>query len=345
MIKAFARPMLRPVFACLFFTVTPAAAQTACDAGETDLPFSLAVSLNNTGDGVTAKSFAEAANAALQGRYCVTLHPDASLSGSDDALFAALKAGDIAFATVPTDTLVSLAPSLAVIDLPFLFDSPQHVIAYLESDAAAPLLADVAKGGLHAFGILATGTRQLVGPTAIQAPGNATGLVFALADPGLQSAAVVAALGASPADLPHDQIAGAMKSGSAQGAEATWHAIDFEYLYQAPAVITESNHGVTAIAVLGSPTVIAALTPDDRKVLEDLMRIELHQQAILAFERSQISRQVVLDDSGMIVTLTADERAAFRTHVAPIMDAARSSLGADLIDAAVAANASVPVHQ
>lgn len=337
--------MLRPVFACLLFTVTPAVARAACDAGEVDLRFSLAASLENTADGATAQSFAEAADAALQGRYCVTLHPDASLFDNGDALFAALKSGEIAFATTPTDALVTVAPSLGLIDLPFLFDSPQHVIAYLESDAAAPLLADVAKGGLHAFGILATGTRQFVGPAALQAPGNATGLVFALADPGLQSAAVVSALGATSADLPHDQIAGAMKSGSAQGAEATWHAIDFEYLYEAPAVITESNHGVTAIAVLGSPTVIAALTPEDRKVLEDLMRIELHQQAILAFERSQISRQVVLDDSGTIVTLTADERAAFRTHVAPIMEAARSSLGADLIDAAVAANASVPDHQ
>jgi C4-dicarboxylate-binding protein DctP len=344
-IQCSVQPVLRPVFACLLLAATPAAAQTACDAGETDLRFSLAVALDGTAEGATAQSFAEAANTALQGRYCVTLHPDASLFGNDDALIAALKSGEVAFAAPPVAALIPLAPSLSLIDLPFLFDSPLHVIAYLESDAAAPLLADVAKGGLHAFGILATGSRQLVGPTALIAAKDSAGLAFAVPAPGPHSADLIAALGATTADIPTDQIAAAMKSGTATGVEATWAVIDFDYLYEAPAVVTETNHGVTAVVVLGSPAVVDALSPEDRTILDDLMRNELHQQAVLAFERSQISRQVVLDDAGTIAALSPDDRAAFRTLVAPVIDTARASLGADLIDAAIAANAAVPVEQ
>jgi C4-dicarboxylate-binding protein DctP len=337
--------MLRPFSTILMIAAAPAVAQTTCDAGETDLRFSLAVSLEDTTEGATAQAFAEAANAALQGRYCVTLHPDASLFGNDDALIAALKSGEVAFAVPPTDALAAIAPTLALIDLPFLFDSPQHVISYVESEAAAPLLADVAEDGLAGYGILVTGTRQLVSQTAISAPKDSSGFAFALADPGVYSAALISVLGAETADLLPEQIPEALKSGAAQGAEADWQAIDFDYLYETPAVVTETNHGVTAIVLLGSSTLIGALSPEDRKIIDDLMRSQLHQQSVLAFERAQISRKVVLDDSGTIVTLTPEERAAFRTLVAPIVDSARTSLGTELIDAAIAANAAVPAQQ
>ena len=346
MTRSLATPALRLVSACFFIAATaPATAEPACDAAEADLRFNLAVSLDDTAEGAVAQGFAQAADTALQGRYCITLHPDAALFGNDAALFAALKSGEVAFAVLPTDALLPLAPTLALIDLPFLFDTPQHVISYLQSGAAAPLLADVADDGMAAFGILATGTRQLVGPTAILAPEDAAGLAFALADPGPQAAALISALGGGAADVPADQMSAALQSGAVQGVAATWHTIDFDYLYAPPAIVTETNHGVTALILVGSSTVIAALSAQDRKVLDDVMQNALHRQSVLAFERAQISRQVVVDDGGRIVPLSADERAAFRTHLAPLLDAARASIGAELIDAAIAANTAMTAQQ
>ncbi len=208
MIKSFSAPVFRCIPASFLIAIaTPVAAQTACDADETDLRFSLAVPLGGTTEGATAQAFAKAGNTALQGRYGITVHPDASLFGNDDALIAALKTGEAGFAAPTAEVLHGTAPNLALIDLLFLFDSPLHVTNYLESAWAARLLADIAKDGLTAYGTVATGTRQLVGPAAIHAPQDSKDFALARVNAGPPSAALISAFGARIVSLTPDERA------------------------------------------------------------------------------------------------------------------------------------------
>ncbi|MDP3264972.1 MAG: TRAP transporter substrate-binding protein DctP [Tabrizicola sp.] len=323
---------LIPSFTLCLATVAPGIARADC-LPDTALIFLIPPEAEAEPEGRAARQFADRANAALAGRHCISLR---SHTASAD-LAAALAAGDASFAALPLATVAEVAPALDVINLPFLFDSPHHALAWAEALPAPSATVDTPAP----LGVLLTGTLQMTAPRALSTPTDVTGLAFAVPSASPVSAATAAALGATavPVDSTAAAFAAALAAGTAQASFATWPVIDFGGLYAAPSVITETNHGVTGAAFLAAPGLIATLSPDDATLLLAVLRQVLHEQTLLAFETDAISRQAITEDGGIVLPLDAAERAAFRATLAPLYAAAAARLGRDAINAAVAANA------
>lgn len=333
--------LLGTVAACLAgLGATSAIAEAACDPGEAELKLSLSVPVEDTAEGDAALHFALTANDHLQGRYCVSVQSDTDLYSDAAALVAALKSGAITFAASPIGLLDGLAPKLEVLGLPFLFDSPAHAIAYLESDALRPIMAEFEDDGLHAHGVMEYGTLQMTAPRALRSPADLAGLAVGVAQSAPATAELMTLLGATTVEGSGESVGAALADGTVQAAEGTWQAIDLGGLYYEPAVVTETNHSMTGAVILSSTAFIDALPAGEYAELVKLLDLMEHRASMLEFERNQVSRQAVLEDGGRVITLSPEELAAFRAAAAPVYDAARGRIGAEIIDAAIAFNAS-----
>ncbi|WP_431299317.1 TRAP transporter substrate-binding protein DctP [Tabrizicola sp. BL-A-41-H6] len=323
---------LIPSLTLCLATVTPAFARADCPA-DTDLIFLIPPEAEAGPEGKAARQFADRANAALAGRHCIGLRSDTASAN----LAAALAAGEASFAALPLTAVAEVAPALDVINLPFLFDSPHHALVWAEGLPAPSASADTPA----LLGVLLTGALQMTAPRALSTPADVAGLTFAVSSASPASADTATALGATavPVDSTPAAFGAALADGTAQGSFASWPVIDFGGLYDAPTVITETNHGITGAAILAAPGLIATLSPDDVTLLLALLRQVLHEQTLLAFETDAMSRQAITEDGGIIIPLDASARAAFRAALAPSYDAAATRLGSDAVNAAVAANA------
>ena len=87
--------------------------------------FSHVVSVN-TPKGWAANEFANRVNKALDGRYVVTVFPNAQLYGDNQAI-EALSAGFIEMAAPSSAKFIGSVPALQLFDMPFLFPSIETV--------------------------------------------------------------------------------------------------------------------------------------------------------------------------------------------------------------------------
>lgn len=317
-----------------------AAAQTSpCDPGEQELRFSLVTAVEGHPKGEAALAFAREVSRKLDGRYCVTVFGNAELYDDDAALYEAMLAGEVAFAAPALDKLDMFTPKLTLFSLPFLFDGPLQALDFLDSDAAAEILADFEDDGFHAFGFWSNGMRQMSASVPIRGVADTAGLKFRASNGTAITAATFEAIGAEAVPLPFSQVYDALKSGEVQGQENTWSNIETMRFHEVQAAVTETNHNYLGYLTMTTTALLDSMTPEDRQAVIDTMRLVTHESNRFSFELNELSRQNILDDGGTIIALTEAEMQEFRDAFRPVFDRFKGEIGAELVDAAVELNA------
>jgi C4-dicarboxylate-binding protein DctP len=69
------------------------------------------------------------------------------------------------------------------------------------------------------------------------------------------------------------------------------------------------------------------------------MRLVSHERNGFAYELNQISKQAIMEDGGVIISLTEEELAKFREAFKPVFDRFKAEVGTELVDQAIAINA------
>ena len=108
--------------------------------------FSHVVSVN-TPKGWAANEFANRVNKALNGRYVVTVFPNAQLYGDNQAI-EALSAGFIEMAAPSSAKFVGSVPALQLFDMPFLFPTIETVHKTVDGPIGDEIRAMFIKRGL-----------------------------------------------------------------------------------------------------------------------------------------------------------------------------------------------------
>ncbi|NJM81208.1 MAG: DctP family TRAP transporter solute-binding subunit [Tabrizicola sp.] len=289
--------------------------------------------------GEAALAFATAINRKFQGKYCVVVYGDSELFKDDYTLFEAMKRGEVTFAAPSVDVLNKFTPKSTLFSLPFLFDSPLHALAFTDSDVAQSILADFADDGFHAFGFWSGGMRQMSATVPIRSVRDAEGLTFRVSSDSPVTAAVYEAMGVKTIEMPFAEVYDALASGKVQGQENTWSNIDTRGFYKVQAAVTETNHNYLGYVTLTTTAFLDSLPEAERKVFVDTMRLVSHERNGFAFELNQLSRQAIIEDGGVIISLSKEELAGFRAAFKPVFDRFKGQIGAELVDQAIAINA------
>lgn len=328
---------LKPA-ALAFLLTVPGVAHAKCDPGEQVVKFSLVTALQGHPKGEAALALAEQVNDQMDGRLCMEVYGSSTLY-DDDAVFDALLAGDVQMAAPSASKFGAYSKELQLFDVPFVFDSALHVMEFLGTEASNKMLATVEDDGFAVLGFWSNGMYQISGTKPIRVPTDAQGLTFRVQSlsPAIQG--LLDAMGAEGISMAFSKVYDALESGEVQGQYNTWSNIQTKGFYLHQAAISETNHGYLGYPVVTSQGFLESLDPETREEFIGIFNLVTHESNRFAFEINQARRQDILDDDGIIIQLSDDEKQSWRDALEPLVDAFRRDVNAELIDAAIEANA------
>jgi tripartite ATP-independent transporter DctP family solute receptor len=278
---------------------------------------------------VAALKFKELTEKYTKGAVTVAIFPDAKL-GDERTLLERMKMGVVDAGVITNGPIINFVPQFGVIDLPFLFRSPEHAYKVLDGPVGDRLFADLEKHGIKGLAWAERGFRNLTNSKRpVNSPADLKGLKIRV----MQNPVYVdsfKALGANAVPMAWTEALTALQQGTVDGQENPLNVIVAFKLDESQKYMAITRHAYAPAPILMSLTTWKKLSPDQQKAVLRAAR-EAAQ-----FERDYDNDNEKkwlkeLEAKGMKVT-TPDPK-PFLAAVKPVYDAYGLKLGKDLIEA------------
>ncbi len=233
------------------------------------IKFTLAHNLAPTSPkGMGATKFAELVTAKSNGRIAVHVAPSEQL-GNENTNMGALRTGTLDFGCLGQGALLSVAPEVASIGLPFLFANLPEAWAALDGPVGQRLGKALEAKNLIFLAWHCNGIRQTTNnKRPITKPDDFKGLKIRTP---LDAATVdmLSAMGATPQQINWGEVYLALQSGVVDGQENPLANIYAGKLYEVQKFITFTNHKYEANGLVMSTAAWGRLSEADRVIVKE----------------------------------------------------------------------------
>lgn len=290
----------------------------------------------DTPKGKGALLFKQLAEERLAGKVKVEVYPNSSLFGDADEL-EALRNNQVQLLAPSLAKFEQYTQQLQVFDLPFLFDDLEAVKRFQRREKSRELLRSMATHNIYGLAYWNNGMKQLSATRALTVPADAAGLAFRI-QPSAILESQFAQIGARSVRLPFSETLGALQAGTVQGAENPWSNIVSQQLGSVQPYITESNHGALSYMLISNSSFWTSMPYQLRVQLEaiiDEVSLVVNREAEALNARD---RQRLVDAGNQIISLTPEQRAAWREAMQPTWKHYEAQIGSDVLRAAQTVN-------
>lgn len=287
-----------------------------------------------------ALKWKELVEARTGGKVRVNLFPAMTL-GSGTQMVEQTQAGALEVSILPTGWVAPLAPSVSVLDLPFLFPSREVLYKVIDGPAGAEILKPLAKVNIEGVGFFESGFKQFTGNFPIREPKDYSGTKIRTM-PAQVIQEQFKAFGATPVTVDFKELYSALQQRVVDGQENPIATIALMRFFEVQKHLTLSDHGFIAYVFMFNKPFLDKQPADVRKILVDAAReAGRFQREIIA--KAEAEQLEMFRKAGVTVTtLTPEQRARFEQASKPVYDWFTAKYGADtlnLIRKEVAANA------
>lgn len=292
---------------------------------------------NNTPKGEAANYFKKLAEERTKGRVKVEVYPNSQLY-KDKEEMEALQMGAVQM----------LAPSLAkfaplgvkefeVFDLPFIFDDYKDLHKVTQGPVGQKLLKKLEPKGIIGLAYWDNGFKVMSANKPIKTPADMKGLKMRI-----QSSKVLdsqmRSVGAIPQVLAFSEVYQALQTGVVDGTENPPSNLYTQKMHEVQKYVTVSNHGYLGYAVLVNKKFWLGLPADIRAALESSMRdATKFANNVAKKDNDQALAAVKKSGRSHIITLTPQERAAWKKAMDKAHKDNMGRIGADVIKEVYAA--------
>lgn len=297
------------------------------------------ITADSTPKGQGALMFKKLVEERLPGKVEVQVYSNSSLYG-DGKEMEALLLGEVQMLAPAPSKLEQYTKQLQLFDLMFLFDDVAAAQRFQQSDKGKALLRSMEGKGITGLAYWLNGMRQLTANKPLVKPSDARGQKFRVQPSDLQ-AAQYSALRAVPRKMAFAEIYQGLQTGVVNAQDNPWSNIYSQKYYEVQKYMTESNHAIGNYLLIANTKFWNGLPADVRDELEqiiDEVTVEVNKQAEVL---NQKAKQGIIDSGkSEIISLTPQQRDAWRNAVRPAWKAFEAQIGTELIEAAQAANQS-----
>ena len=234
---------------------------------------------------VASLKFAELVEQKTEGRLKVDVGGAAQF-GDDAETITNMRLGTIAFSANSQGTTSAVVPEIALLGLPFLFQSLDQAEAVMDGPVGDKIAAAAEAQGLVVLGWWNNGIRETSNSKKpITVPGDLAGMKIRT-PPDPMTVDIFAALGASPTPMAFSELYIALQQGVVDGQENPLINIYSSKLHEVQPFISMTNHKYEATPFLASKMVFDTLSPEDQQVLRDAAK-----------EAGDLNRKMVRDQS------------------------------------------------
>ena len=259
-----------------------------------------------------AKHLAAVIGEKSKGEIEVRVFPNGTLySGDPSAAVKQLGNGSLDMLLLSTSLYATFNPKFTAISIPFLFDDTAQLIAYLNSDLAAELTADLAKVNIRALSYWHRPFRQITNSKRpITSPADMNGLRFRVPNNPLW-VEFFKAMGAAPTPMAFGEVYTALQMNVVDGQENPVNIPVAAKFYEVQKYLSMTGHMADGWVVGINQAKFASLSPDLQKVVTDAARDT--QGWVVKYEDDQAAKDIeFLKSKGVQVnTLTPDQQKQF----------------------------------
>jgi len=187
--------------------------------------------------------------------------------GTEPEVLDKLRKGTLDMGRVSLGVLADTVPSAKLMSLPYLFRSRDHLWSILRGDFGERLEAEVQKSGLVLVMYLDSGTRNFYSKKPLRTRSDFKGLKFRV-QPSPVYKDLITELGGSPAVIPYDKVADALKDGEVDGAENNIVSYVSADHYKYAKFLSLDEHSMVPDVLLMSKKAWARLKPAQQELLK-----------------------------------------------------------------------------
>jgi C4-dicarboxylate-binding protein DctP len=285
----------------------------------------------DTPKGHAADYFKKLAEERTKGRVKVEVYPNSQLY-KDKEEMEALQLGAVQM----------LAPSLAkfaplgvkdfeAFDLPYIFDDYNELHKVTQGPIGASLLKKLEPKGIIGLSYWDNGFKVMSANKPLHKPEDCKGLKLRI-----QSSKVLdsqmRALGAIPQVMAFSEVYQALQTGVVDGTENPPSNLYTQKMHEVQKYVTVSNHGYLGYAVIVNKKFWEGLPADIRTILEGAMKDATKFANDEAKKDNDNSLEAVKKSGkSQIITLTDDEKKAWKKALAKVHQEQADRIGKDLI--------------
>ena len=286
---------------------------------------------NETPKGQAANYLKKLVEERTKGRVKVEVYPNSQLF-KDKEEMEALQMGSVQM----------LAPSLAkfaplgvkefeVFDLPFIFDDYAELHKVTQGPVGAKLLKKLEAKGIMGLAYWDNGFKVMSANKPIHKPEDMRGLKMRI-----QSSKVLdsqmRSVGAIPQVLAFSEVYQALQTGVVDGTENPPSNLYTQKMHEVQKYVTLTNHGYLGYAVLVNKKFWMALPADIRTILDGAMKdATAFANNVAKKDNDEAMAAVKKSGRSQIITLTAQERAAWRKAMDKTHKENTGRIGADIL--------------
>ena len=285
----------------------------------------------DTPKGKGADYFKKLAEERTKGRVKVEVYPNSQLYKDKEEL-EALQLGAVQM----------LAPSLAkfgglgarefeVFDLPYIFDNYTELHKVTRGPVGAALLKKLEPKGIIGLAYWDNGFKVMSANKPLRMPDDFKGLKMRI-----QSSKVLdmqmRALGANPQVMAFSEVYQALQTGVVDGTENPPSNLYTQKMYEVQKYVTVSDHGYLGYAIIVNKKFWEGLPADIRKTLEGAMKdATKYADDIAKKENDDALEAVRKSGRSEVITLTPEQKKAWKKALVKVHKEAESRIGKDLI--------------
>jgi C4-dicarboxylate-binding protein DctP len=283
--------------------------------------------------GQAAERFKALAEQYTHGRVRVEVYPNSQLYKDKEEL-EALQLGAVQM----------LAPSLAkfgplgvkefeAFDLPYIFPTKAALYAVTEGPIGRALLGKLEAKGITGLAYWDNGFKVMSANRPLRMPSDFQGLRMRIQGSKVLDAQM-RALGAIPEVLAFSEAYPALQAHIVDGTENPPSNMVTQRMHEVQKYVTVSNHGYLGYAVIVNRKFWDGLPDDVRTELTQAMQeATAFEKAIAQRDNDRALEAIRKSGKTKIITLTADEAAAWKRVLLPVQKQMEDRIGRDLIEA------------
>jgi tripartite ATP-independent transporter DctP family solute receptor len=276
----------------------------------------------------TLIKFAELVNEKVDEKITFDLRGNSELGIEPDYVNFLTQGVAIDYAIIAPSNLARFAPSLPLMDMPFVFRDLDHWNAVLSSDVLKPLEKELLdKADLVIIGYAGGGTRNLITNKKISNLQELKGLKMRVMGAPIQ-ARVFEAITAAPSAIAYSEVYNAIQTGVVDGLEnESASLLQYKFFEVAPH-ITLTQHSITVRPIIMSGKTFRKLSPELQAIVLQAGR-EAGEYG-RALESSEDSEKLAqMQEAKQIEVHEFADRDKLLELVTPVQDAYAKELGAE----------------
>lgn len=264
---------------------------------------------------IAADSFAEAVEEGTEGRITVQVQGSEQL-GSDAEMLQAVRQGTLHLTANSQGPLSSTVPEVALIGLPFLFDSPEDAHEVLDGEMGEQFAAAAEEQGFKVLAWWDNGIRHITNSKrAINSPEDLAGLkIRTPEDP--MTVDIFEALDANPTPLAFGELYLALRQGTVDGQENPLTNINSAKLFEVQEHLALTGHKYESTPFIIGADVWESLSSEDQEVIQQAAEdARDEQRELMAEQEAELH-----DELGEQMEITEPDKEAFREATSSVYD-------------------------